>query len=205
MRKLVVVAAIVGGSIALIGLMHTPFAMSFFGESCPFETTERSPEERDVARRAATRRLAGEGTTTTRTAGRFELGVATRDDLSRWAATNGGACREALGGGLRCEVADETIAAELDSEGRVVALSHTRRANEAGLALEAWNTELAPLRASLGEPDRVHGRPDVDHLQHALLAQARAEYRRSDYFAAVSATRLGEDRYSVVATYRAID
>lgn len=91
MRKLVTIAVVVRGTLALVGLMHTPFARSLFGASCPFETVERSPEERDEARREAARLLSGEGSAPTRVAGGFELGVATRDDLSRWGATTDGA------------------------------------------------------------------------------------------------------------------
>ena len=195
----------------VIGGLHTPAGQALLGNRCPFGGDEAvAPEEREARRLRANELLRGEGGTTVRRAGDFELGVTTRDEVETWAKTRGGTCAAGQQGqGLRCEGVDadaETIlAADFSLDGRLVSLSRMRYSDGADDAARNLSDVAEALRDHVGEPDKTSGEPTAGYLSRGLLTQARSEYRRETYFASLSATHLGPERYLVTEVYRAVD
>lgn len=197
-----VITGIVVGVAALtgvIGVLHVPAAQTFLGLGCPFSAEAGvSAEERDARRIAATARLAQGEIATARPAGPITLGAATRADLVAAATAAGLAC-EPDPGGLRCRADTREWFAELDAADTVVALVTLDYVADPAAARARLADATATVERAVGAPTRRTG-GDLGQT----LRQARVDFRRADYYAQLSATNVGDDRYLVAETYRAL-
>ncbi|HWM85368.1 MAG TPA: hypothetical protein VNO33_06005 [Kofleriaceae bacterium] len=210
-------AALAAIALAAVAALHAPPVMRLFGGGgagggCPFgaERAAGTPEQRDASRKAALVRLKGTGDAPARPAGDFALGVTTRADLLAWAGGRGADCRPGRDRqGLECDVGREgaraVVYADFDRADRLVGLmsmSYSRGAEEAGSTLAAAS---AALQGAVGAPTRATGEGTPAYLSAGPLRQARAEYRRANYFASLSATNMGPGGYLVSQVYQALD
>lgn len=198
---------------ALIGVLHLPAAKPLLaamaGCPVPWGAVAVSPEQAAVDRRAASSILRGQGQMQAVQAFGLELGVATAVDVQRWAQQRGGACLlEGGGTGLSCgQVRFEagthgSLFAELDLQGRVVALSSMERSESPSVAVASFVEVKRQLEATAGAPSRESGVPDAAWLGGGALRQARAEFRRENAYAGVSATHLSESEFVVSRVVR---
>lgn len=197
---------------ALIGVMHMPFAQEMLG-GCPFggKTTTASRPERDALRVAATERLKQGPATAQLPAGQLTLGTTTRAQVIAAASAVGLICEDTRdASGLKCGPAEVPAIgarrwfADFDASEHLVSLVTMDYVNNAGVASTMLRDSVAELDQSVGEATHRTGTYDDAYLSAATLRQARVEYRRSNYFAQVSATNVGPGRFMVSQTYRAI-
>jgi hypothetical protein len=201
----------------VVAVLHTPLVMQLMsggrdGASCPFgaERDPGTPEQRDAKRHAALQRLKGDVAAPARPAGEFALGVTTRADLVAWAGRRGTSCRPGRDRhGLQCDVdpgsARSVIYADFDRADVMVgmmAMTYSRDAEAASADLVAARDALQGV---VGAPTRKSGDETAAYLAARPLRQARAEYRRANYFASLSATNLGPSGYLVSRIYQALD
>jgi hypothetical protein len=210
-------AAAVAAAVVVVAVLHTPLVMQLMagggdGAGCPFgaERDPGTPEQRDASRRAAVQRLKGEGAAPSRPAGEFTLGRTTRADVLAWASRRGTACRPGRDRrGLQCDVeagsARRVLYADFDRSDVLVALLSMSYSRDAGSASAGLAAARAALQGVVGEPTRRSGEEAAAYLAARPLRQARSEYRRANYFAALSATNLGAGGYLVSQVYQAID
>jgi len=197
-----------------IAALHTPMAMRLLrggGGGCPFgaDRATSTPAQREAHRRAAVARLRGDVAVTVRPAGDFALGSTTRREVLSWAGQHGNKCqpgRDKLG--LQCEIGGGgrgSLYLDFDAGDVLVGamwMTYSREAEEASQRLAAAR---AALQGPIGAPTRDSGDPTAAYLSAGPLRQARSEYRRSNYFAALSATNLGPSGYLVSQVYQSID
>lgn len=201
--------AIAGLAVVGLGVAHVPIAR-MLGGGCPFGRDRAlTAEQQAKIRTRATARLRIEGApASARPAGAFALGVTARAEVAAWAAARGMTCRAGKDrAGLMCAHAGdvETIYADFDRGERLVALSAMTRVDRAETAAARLATAESDLTRALGPATQVSGERSGHYLAARPLRQARAQFRRADYFAQLSATQLGPDRYLVSRTYRALD
>lgn len=201
----------------VVAALHTPFVMHLVagggdGASCPFgaDRDPGTPQQRDANRHAALQRLKGDGAAPSRPAGEFALGRTTRADLLAWARGRGTSCRPGRDRrGLQCDVdrssARSVIYADFDRADVMVGMMSMTYSRDAEAASAGLASARAALQGVVGAPTRKSGDATAAYLAARPLRQARAEYRRANYFASLSATNLGPSGYLVSQVYQALD
>jgi hypothetical protein len=206
--------------VTLVAVLHVPVARMFMGGGggCPFgmDGPAVSRAEQQQRRHVAMQRLKGDAAAGRRPAGQFVLGSTTRRDVLAWAQAKGARCqpgRDKVGltceagasGGSRPGNGREQTYLDFDPDDVLVgmlSMTYLDRAADAEVALAAAR---ASLHSAVGAPTRATRDATASYLAARPLRQARAEYRRSNYYASLSATNLGAGGYLVSRVYQAID
>jgi hypothetical protein len=206
--------------VTLVAVLHVPVARMFMGGSggCPFgmDGPAVSRAEQQERRHAAMQRLKGDAAAGRRPAGQFVLGATTRRDVLAWAEAEGARCQPGRDKvGLTC-VAGASGASPTGKPREqtyldfgpddvllgMLSMTYLDRAADAETALAAARSAL---QSAVGAPTRTTNDATASYLAARPLRQARAEYRRSNYYASLSATNLGPGGYLVSQVYQAID
>ena len=214
-RILTWTAGVLGVATVAMAALHTPIGMRLLrgggGGTCPFgmDGAALAPAVRDEHRRIAVERLRGDVLVSARPAGDFTLGATTRAEVRTWAAAQGSECRPGRDQrGLQCDAAGDARASfYLDFDQRDVLvgamwMTYSRKAEDASARLAAAR---AALQGAVGAPTRDVGEVDAAYLAARPLRQARSEYRRANYYAALSATNMGPSGYLVSQVYQSMD
>lgn len=190
-----VVVAAVGG----IGALHHPAARGWLRAAggCPVPVGPADPVAQDARRAEAWASLAGPGAGDPAVIDGLIVGQTDRGGFVAWATERGATCGLTRGDGVSCvgvafDGADHTVSADLDARGRVVAVSALARISEADVAVDAVERTESHWSSGMGAPTRVSGQASAAWLSAAPARQRRAEWRREDLFARVSATRLDD-------------
>jgi hypothetical protein len=205
-RRLLAVSGLaLGGSIALGGVLHMPFArplLARLGAFCPVRTV--SAAEVDAARGPALAALRGEAKAKSRPALGLRLDETTAAQARAWADANGLACTtppkaahtlacsnvpaEALGL-PRAQGNVHDVALAFDARGVLVAVDALRRGLTPRDAAGAGAAIVNRLSADLGAPSEHAGDWTAEHLDGPLHTSI-VRFRFRDYVATVTATHV---------------
>ncbi len=190
---------------------------------CPlgFDQGGGDPARREAGRLRRAEGLRGEGKASGRPALGFALDATTRAEIEAWAAKAGVSCVEPaaplFGADLDCSnVASgrlhrdasaldaRSLWFQFDEAGLLVGVRAARYTPDPGAAAAALGAGVERLGREAGAPARRRGEPSAEYLAAGLLRQARVEFAFQDYFAAATATKLGQNEYVVVDEYRSL-
>lgn len=171
------------------------------GAACPFGYGGDPAAARDAARRAHAA-LRGELAAHERPALGFSLDRTTAADLARWELDHGASCETKRGGTLvQCTKVGDGIASaipltsvqfQLGATGTLTTIRAVRRSRDADQVAAAFVAVERDLTSRAGAPVARDGSPASEALASAVLRQATAEYRFTDYRAVVRATNMGD-------------
>jgi hypothetical protein len=203
-KSLLLAAGSLGAGVALIGVLHLPFARGLLMRigGCPFGNA--SVAEVEPARNAAVAAERGAARAPVRPALGFDLDRTTAADVRRWAEAAGVACTDVREGLMSCKnvpahalglSASEGPIGELNlgfsTKGRLVDVSTMRmHVASAQVARDVEKT----LASKVGAPQQTTGSFEDAHLAlEGAQSLATVRYRYRDYFADVIAMRFGAD------------
>lgn len=191
--------------IALIGLLHLPFARKWLRQvgGCPVAPVDAA--NYDLARKQAMQDLRGPLPAPTRLAAGFELDVTTRADVQAWAKAGAIQCAEFVDGAmLRCQDLPAQLPVSqdfgspaggineavfgFDAAGKLVNLTLTRvglTGAEAEQALLHWQRVRTQ---QLGDAPHIAGLATAEYLNAAPFRTCVLQNRFSNYFAEATAT-----------------
>lgn len=210
-RKAVIIGVCVLGALTVLtALAHTraarPLLLSLAGRACPVPLPgSLSPEQREAGRQRAMAAYRGPGAAASHPALQFALGKTRREDVSSWRASSEATCRdEPSGSTVTCtRVPLETVphayrgapitsmSFRFDPAGTLVAAEVTRNAITKEEAAGAMATITQDLVVRVGSPTRRDGEVTPAYFDTDGVRYARAEFRYRDYYASVSAGKLG--------------
>jgi hypothetical protein len=202
MKRLFVAAAVTAGVVAIIGVLHMPFARGMLAEAggCPFPTTSERPSlaRADALRVSAAQNERGTGSAAAKPALGFALGQTTRAQVRAWARAASVTCEDdGIGLGVRCT--DASLAAlpgsllsgsgqisfGFDLEEKLVSVSFLARVADTAHA-ESLRVAASSELEALGAPSRHQG----EQVRRAFERRVDA-WAYADYLGEVTTTHLG--------------
>jgi hypothetical protein len=203
------VGAVAGAIVALVGVLHAPFARGLLLRigGCPMAGARMTPVEMDAARRIAVAADPATAMAGARPALGFALDESSAADVDAWARRVGASCRDVHPGLVKCESVPAAALGRADVEGRIdeLAIGFDRRGHVVNVttlrthlgaeqASRSADDIVASLQRALGAASRTGGTFAKDQLAKAGAASAAAvSYRYRDYVADVTALNLGSD------------
>jgi hypothetical protein len=195
-RALVTGVIFVGSGVALVGVLHMPFARGLLMQAggCPMATAA-SPEQIDQAHQAALAKVRGTERAPARPAFGFALEKTTRDDVTTWASHQNLSCETDRGKVLRCNAVPAAAVGVPAVQGPITTLSFAFNAKDILVDVSSMRMHLRPeaglaavtdiadgLAKQLGPPHTHLGAFDVEHLsQKSVAGLSNIAYRFHDY------------------------
>lgn len=184
--------------------------------TCPLGYGVATPAQHDAARLAFSKQHGSHTLARARPALGWAFDVTTRSELEAWVERHHVTCTTRPNRDLECTHVPLDALPERwtplavsalwlgfgknDTLDHVTAFRATADAARAADALQA----LGSLLDEAGSKSASTGRPTAAWLSHGLLAQSRAEYSFSTYWACLTATQMAADRYEVIDEYRSL-
>jgi hypothetical protein len=193
-------------ALALVGVAHAPpFRKVLARAACPIGgDLDATAAQREAARVHALAGRRGSQPTPSHLARGLELGAVDFRQARTSLGFSDDACTVNSAGLVHeCRDARETVFLRTDASQRVVALASIERAKLSSAAPRAQDL-LQTWTAQLGAPDLKRGEFDEATLSAGVLAQARAEWRFSDFVVSLSATRMDVDEVVVTVEAQAV-
>ena len=216
-RAAIVTFGVVAASVALIGVMHMPFARSLLMRAggCPVVgAAQATPEVMEPARHAAMAAERGHDPAPTRPCLSFILDQTTRDGVHQWEDRFHVDCEDTNPGLIKCKDVPARALAESDADGPVAELALGFDVQKRLVNVSAFRTHLTDDRAksatadimsklaNLGAPQKSTGAFDQAHFaQDGAAGLATMSYRYSDYFADVTAMRFEASGLTLLEHY----
>ena len=204
-RAAIVAFGVVAASVALVGVMHMPFARGLLMRAggCPVVGAgQATPEVMEPARHAAMAAERGHDPAPARPCVGFVLDQTTRDEVHQWEDRFHVDCEDTNPGLIKCKDVAAGALAENDADGPAAELALGFDVQRRLVNVSVFRTHLSDERATsataevvsklspLGAPQKRSGAFDAAHFaQEGAAGLATVSYRFSDYFAEVTAMR----------------
>jgi hypothetical protein len=219
-KKLAATAMAIAVMVAVVGLLHAPFARTLLMKigGCP--VGKASAADVDLVRKQALASVRGDMPAPLRPALGFVLGSTTPDAVQAWARTNQIRCEEKRDGLLLlCSAVPGVAAPERPAYGgpideisfafrpgdrALVNLTASAFALSSGESAHRMSATVERLTGALGDPVAA-GAIDARRFAAGGFATANAAYRFSDYIAEVTATSFGSRGVFVREHYVLVD
>jgi hypothetical protein len=193
-------------ALALVGVAHAPpFRRVLARAACPIGgDLDATAAQRETARVHALSGRRGAQPTPSHLARGLELGAVQVQHARATLGFSDDECTvNAAGLVHECRGSGETVFLRADEAQQVVAFASVERAPLASAGLRARDV-LKGWTDQLGAPDVEQGHFDDATLSAGVLAQARAEWRFSDFVVSLSATRMDVDEVVVTVEAQAV-
>lgn len=187
---------------AVIAAAHTPWGRPFLGYGgsfggCPIGSTSLSHAQLDTFRANQLSKRAASWTAVAPEVFGFKLGMTTRAEVESQLAARETNCQSELNGAaIQCTHLSlaplpplDELHLQFNPAQRLVAIDAHRRNVELQDALRALNVKLAALQRTVGKPTATFGEFSSAHFARHRYSHASEEFRYTNVFAKVSATR----------------
>jgi hypothetical protein len=203
---------------ALVGIAHTSWGRSLLGyvpsfDGCPIGAQTLDAETLHAFRTGVLRAQATHHKAGVPDVFGFKLGVTTQSEVELQLTRHDASCESALNGAaIQCAHVElgaaqlvDALHLQFDPRQRLIAIDAQRRAPDAQRAMQSVRTRLAVLTRTIGHSTAAFGSLSPRRFEQQRYSHASKEFRYSNVFAKVSATRLGSPQVLVREQYQLLD